>query len=94
MYRLTNSLDLTRGEDILTFGVTGSYYDVRHRFLPAAQGEYYFASTTDVGTSAPQRYQRGVLAEGQDPAVSFDVLSRRLRELAFLNKGLVIAIKY
>jgi hypothetical protein len=74
--RLTNSLDIKMGDDVLTVGATASWYDLTHAFLPGAQGEYYFASLGDLERedNAPQRYQRTVLAEGEDEAINFDVL--------------------
>ena len=72
--RITNSLDIrSAGDDVVTLGVTGSYYDIAHTFLPGAGGEYYFPSFGDLERNAPHRYQRTVLAEGQDPAVRFEV---------------------
>ena len=72
--RITNSLDVNLGGDVLTLGITGSWYGITHAFLPGAAGEYYFASLGDLELNAPERYQRTVLAEGETEAVSFDVL--------------------
>ena len=74
-YRFTNSLNLiSGGESAIVLGVTGSYYDISHTFLPGATGEYYFASPVDLEANAPQRYQRTVMSEGQSPGVDFQVL--------------------
>jgi hypothetical protein len=74
--RLTNSLDVKIGDDVLTLGATASWYDITHAYLPGAQGEYFFARFQDLEmeANAPQRYQRTVLAEGEDEAINFDVL--------------------
>ncbi|MGD2068509.1 MAG: carboxypeptidase regulatory-like domain-containing protein [Gemmatimonadota bacterium] len=74
--RLTNSLSVTRGDNLLTFGVTGAYYDIGHTFLPGARGEYYFADFDDISSPlrAPDRYQRTVLTEGNEPGVDVNVL--------------------
>jgi len=74
-YRFTNSLNLlSEGANNIVLGLTGSYYDISHTFLPAALGEYYFASPVDLAANAPQRYQRTVLEEGETPGVDFGVL--------------------
>ncbi len=72
--RLTNALDITRGDDVLTLGVTAAYYDIAHTFLPGAGGEYFFARAADVATNAPQRFQVTRTAEGFDPTADFGVL--------------------
>jgi carboxypeptidase family protein len=73
--RVTNSLDIrSEGDDVVTLGVTGSYYDISHSFLPGAAGEYYFPSMADLERNAPERYQRTVLTPGQDPAAKIQVL--------------------
>jgi len=72
--RITNSLDLQRGDGVLTVGVSGSYNDIRHTYLPGANGEYRYASLQDFANNAPERYQRGELAAGVADAVRFDVL--------------------
>ncbi len=70
-YRLTNSLDIPRGDDgVLTVGVTGSYIDIQHSYLPGARGEYFFPSLQALEEDTPSRYQRAVLAEGESPEVS------------------------
>ena len=74
-FRFTNSLNIhTETGNNVTLGLTGSLYDIRHEYLPGALGEYYFASPTDLENNAPQRYQRAVLTEGQEPGVDFQVL--------------------
>ena len=74
-FRFTNSLNVeTKREGRVVLGVTASYYDISHTFLPGAQGEYYFASPVDLEANAPQRFQRTVLAEGESPGVDFEVL--------------------
>ncbi|MBT8396380.1 MAG: hypothetical protein KJN92_05410, partial [Gemmatimonadetes bacterium] len=73
--RVTNSLNIeTKREGRVVLGATASYFDINHTFLPGAAGEYYFASPVDLEASAPQRYQRTVLAEGESPGVDFRVL--------------------
>lgn len=72
--RLTNSLDVKLGEDIMTVGLTGAWYRIDHAYLPGAHGEYFFASFGDLQRAAPYRFQQTVLAEGQDPSIGFDVL--------------------
>lgn len=72
-YRLTNSYTLPRDDNTLTFGVTGALYDIRQRFLPGVHGDWFFASMRDLEANAPQRYQRTVLADGEDPAVAFRI---------------------
>lgn len=74
--RLTNSLDVKLGTDVMTLGLTGAWYDIRHSYLPGARGEFLFASVGDLmrEPNAPERYQRTVLAEGEDEAVHFNVL--------------------
>ncbi|MBT8398004.1 MAG: hypothetical protein KJN92_13610, partial [Gemmatimonadetes bacterium] len=74
--RLTNSLDIKVGDDVVTLGATASWYDITHAFLPGAGGEYFFAGLQDLerADNAPQRFQRTVLADGEDEAVNFDVL--------------------
>jgi hypothetical protein len=72
--RLTNSLSVVRGNSTYTYGVTGAYYDIRHRYLPGAEGDWFFGDMYDFELNAPLRYQRTVLAEGEDPAVAFNVV--------------------
>jgi hypothetical protein len=74
--RLTNSLSLQKQGtgSTYTLGVTGAYYDISHRYLPGARGDWFFASLQDFVDDAPQRYQRTVLTEGQDPTVDFSVV--------------------
>ena len=71
---LTNALDITRGDNIVTLGVTASYYDISHRYQPGAAGEYFFASQTDLAANAPQRFQRTIIEGGADPSVNFGVV--------------------
>lgn len=74
-YRLSNTLTLfTDRGSTFTLGVTGSYHDFRHAYLPGANGDWFFASLDDLENNAPRRYQRTVLADGEDPAVDFSVL--------------------
>ena len=73
--RVTNALDIrSAGDDVVTLGLTAAYYDIAHTFLPGAAGEYYFPSFADFEANAPHRYQRSVLAEGEDAAAQFEVL--------------------
>ncbi len=70
----TNSLNLVQGDGgALTLGLAGSFHDLRHRFLPGAVGDYFFASLQDLRNNAPQRYQRTVLQPGFDPTVGIRV---------------------
>lgn len=71
--RASNSLDITVGDDVVTMGVSGSWLGISNKFLPGANGEYLFASMTDVRANAPARYQRTVLAEGESESIGFDV---------------------
>jgi hypothetical protein len=54
-----------------TLGVTGVLYDIAHRYVPAADGYWFFASTDDVYANRPFRYERGVM-EG-DPGSGVDL---------------------
>lgn len=72
--RLTNTLTLASGRSTWTLGASAAWYDIRHEYLPGARGEWFFASWGDIQNNAPQRYQRAVLQEGQDPAVAFNVV--------------------
>lgn len=72
--RVTDAIDLPRDDDVTTLGLTASYYDIRHTFLPGALGEYWFPSFSDLERNAPYRYQRAILAEGADPEVDFQVI--------------------
>ena len=70
----TNSLNIVQGDGgALTLGIAGSFHDIRHRFLPGALGDYFFANLGDLKNNAPQRYQRAVLAPGLDPEVGIRV---------------------
>lgn len=71
--RFTNSINWSPARSNYTFGVTGAYHDLRHRYLPGATGDYYFASYNDLVANAPQRYQRTVLQPGMDPTVGIRV---------------------
>jgi len=93
--RITNSLDIrSAGDDVVTLGVAGSYYDISHRFLPGATGEYYFPNTNDLQANAPQRYQRSVLAEGQAPAVQLNVLEWGAFVQHELNAGKGLTMRF
>ncbi len=71
--RLTNSLDIPVDDEVLTLGVSGSWYGFKNAFLPGAAGEFYFGSIEDLRQNAPFRYQRSQLAPGEEDAVRFDV---------------------
>lgn len=73
-FRLSNTLTLDHGRHTWTFGGQATWYDIKHTYLPGARGDWYFASWIDVLNNAPQRYQRSRLLEGEDEAVSFNVL--------------------
>ena len=93
--RVTNSLDIRNASDnVVTLGVTGSYYDISHRFLPGATGEYYFPNVSDLQANAPHRYQRSVLAEGQAPAVQMNVLEWGAFVQHELNAGKGLTMRF
>jgi hypothetical protein len=71
--RFTNSLNWSPARSNYTFGVTGAYHDIQHRYLPGALGDYYFASANDLANNAPQRYQRTLLLDGQSPDIGIRV---------------------
>ncbi len=71
--RVSNSVDMTVGDDVVTMGVSGSWLSISNQFLPGANGEYLFASMSDVEANAPFRYQQTVLADGESAAIGFDV---------------------
>lgn len=71
--RFTNSLNWSPGNSNYTFGITGSYQDISQRYLPGADGDWYFASYNDFLANAPQRFQITTLAEGEEPAVGIRV---------------------
>lgn len=71
--RLTDALSLQRDDNTYMFGLSVAYFDISHTSLPGAFGEYFFASRPDLEANAPQRYQRGVLLEGQSPEAAFSV---------------------
>jgi hypothetical protein len=72
--RLANTLTLARGKHTWTMGALGTWYDIQHTYLPGSIGDWYFASWVDVLNNAPQRFQRTVLLEDQDPTVAFGVM--------------------
>lgn len=71
--RLTNTLTLVRGRNTWTMGALGTWYDIEQTYLPGARGDWFFASWTDVQNNAPQRFQRTVLLDGQEPGIRFNV---------------------
>jgi len=71
--RLTNTLTLAKGRSTWTAGAAASWHDISQRYLPGSLGDWYFAGWNDLLNDAPQRYQRTVLLEGQDPTISFNV---------------------
>ena len=71
--RFTNSLNWSPARSNYTFGVTGAFHDIQHRYLPGALGDYYYASANDLANNAPQRYQRTILLDGQSPDVGIRV---------------------
>ncbi|MBT3773659.1 MAG: TonB-dependent receptor [Gemmatimonadales bacterium] len=93
--RATNSLDIrSEGDDVVTLGITGSYYDIAHRFLPGAAGEYYFPSMADLRANAPERYQRAELAPGQDPAAKFEVVEVGAFVQHLMNAGKGLTMRF
>ncbi len=93
--RVTNSLDIrSEGDDVVTLGVTGSYYDISHRYLPGSFGEFYFPSLSDFQANAPHRYQRTALAPGQDPAAKIQVLEWGAFAQHLLNAGKGLTMRF
>lgn len=92
--RLTNVLTIHRGESDLVLGVTGAYYDFSQRFLPGAEGEYFYASLGDLALNAPQRYQRTFLSAGVDPSVSFNVAEAGLFAQSQLDAGQGLTMRF
>jgi hypothetical protein len=72
--RLSNTLTLPRGRNTWILGAAGSWYGIRHSYLPGSRGDWTFASWTDVLNNAPERLQRTVLLEGEESEVSFNVV--------------------
>jgi hypothetical protein len=72
--RMASTFTRSRGEGVLTLGVAGAWHAVSHTYLPGATGEYYFGNLQQFRAGTPLRFQRATLAEGEDPAVSFDAL--------------------
>ena len=72
--RLANNVTLARGRNTWTMGLVGTWHDIRHSYLPGSLGDWQFPSWIDVLNNAPQRYQRTVLLEGEDPEVRFNVV--------------------
>ncbi|HEX9709151.1 MAG TPA: hypothetical protein VGB42_04195, partial [Candidatus Thermoplasmatota archaeon] len=70
--RLTNTLTLARGRNTWSLGALATWYHVAQTYLPGAMGAWQFPSWTDVLNNAPQRFQRTVLLEGQEPGIAFD----------------------
>ncbi|MBT8405742.1 MAG: carboxypeptidase regulatory-like domain-containing protein, partial [Gemmatimonadetes bacterium] len=71
--RFTNSLNWSPALSNYTFGITGAFHDIDHRYLPGSRGDYFYASYNDLLDNAPQRYQRTILQPGEDPAVGIRV---------------------
>lgn len=90
----TNALDINTGDDILTVGVAANYYDIGHSFLPGANGEYFFASVTDLENNAPQRFQRTVIEGGADPQIDFSVLEVGSFIQTQLNAGKGLSMRF
>ncbi len=85
--RLTNSVDIQVGDDVVTLGVAGSWLGVRNSFLPGSRGEWLFASLSDLEQNAPFRYQRTVLADGEPDAIDFSVAQAGAFVQRQLNAG-------
>ena len=92
--RLTNALDITRGDDVLTLGVSAAYYDIDHTFLPGAAGDYFFARAEDVAINAPSRFQVTRTAEGADPTAEFSVLEWGAFAQHQLNAGKGLSMRF
>ncbi|MBT8405097.1 MAG: carboxypeptidase regulatory-like domain-containing protein, partial [Gemmatimonadetes bacterium] len=92
--RLTNALDIQRGDDVLTLGVTGAWYDIAHTFLPGAGGDYFFASVDDFRNNAPERFQITRLADGYDATAAFDVVEWGAFAQHQLNAGQGLSMRF
>jgi len=93
--RFTNSLDIrSAGDDVVTLGVTGSYYDIGHTFLPGAAGEYYFPSYRDLENNAPFRYQRSEILPGYDEKAQFAVAEWGIFAQHQMNAGKGLTMRF
>lgn len=72
--RLANTFTIARGRHTWSFGALGTWHDIRHTYLPGANGDWQFASWTDVLANAPTRYQRSKLLDDHSAGVGFTVL--------------------
>lgn len=72
--RISDAFSIVRGPHVLTLGATAAWYDIDQRYLPGSAGAYVFPSLAALQANEPSRYQRTVLAAGQDPSVGFQVL--------------------
>ncbi len=90
--RLSNTLTLARGRHTWSLGVQGTWYDIENTYLPGATGDYYYAWWEDVRNNAPQRYQRAVLEEGQEPGIGFNVAQAGafVQDIMDLGRGLTL----
>lgn len=90
--QLANTLTLAGGRNTWTLGVLGTWYDIHHRYLPGATGDWYFPSWVDVLNNAPQRFQQAVLLDGQAPSVVFHVAEAGafLQDQIEVGKGLTL----
>lgn len=92
--RVTDAVDFTRGDDVLTVGVTGAWYDIAHTFLPGAGGDYFFARLLDLENNAPQRFQMTRLSEGYDATAAFDVVEWGAFAQHQLNAGQGLSMRF
>ena len=72
--RLTDAFSIVRGSHVLTLGATAAFYDIEQRYLPGAAGAYVFPNLAALEANLPSRYQRAILADGEEPAVGFQVV--------------------
>lgn len=92
--RLANTLTLARGRHTWTMGLVGTWYDIRHAYLPGSKGDWYFPSWVDILDNAPQRFQRSVLLDGNDPEVAFNVAEAGayLQDQIDVGRGLTLRL--
>jgi hypothetical protein len=92
--RLANTVTLARGRNTWTMGLVGTWHGIRQAYLPGSLGEWQFPSWIDVVNNAPQRYQRTVLQEGEDPQITFAVAEAGafLQDQIEVGRGLTLRI--
>ncbi|HSM06257.1 MAG TPA: carboxypeptidase regulatory-like domain-containing protein, partial [Longimicrobiales bacterium] len=93
-FRVTDLVTIANGENDITLGLTGAFYDFQHRFLPGSLGEYFYASQTDLDLNAPQRFQRTILAPGEEPGIGFNVFEAGLLAQSQLDAGKGLTMRF